>query len=621
MSQHVKIGCAGPNPPNPFAGDAVRGRAMAVVVATVVWILGTAANAQDRPGSQSPAPPVSVERAPAAPAVTAPGGAPGTAEIGPPGRAEEHGPTDGAAAPGGIALDPDIQIVRFQGMPGLAVEVLAPAPEPVPQGDGGGIRTVGLKRGVGYRLRVTGIPERPGAELFPVIEVVGHLHRPADIEPAKYPIRVVFNQDDLDDAVDHGRLVTKVIYLEDPEQAIPFKLPKDQVPVLTLNPTEPPLRVASALGRPVAIVRMGGRRPTGEEIQLGMVGDSGLEYAANLGGGACPFVCGGGARCPMPSGPVCTAAPLPTRPSLPRDEYLCDGGDRAHPAAPGSNGTASGVDPRDAIVQFDIGLKSGSRTRILPTNVVCVYAPRFAEVRVSTGTNQNVDIQTTRTDKSLSKHAQSQATAEWKRLVQNQAPELARNLAKPAGLKGRLMVSEGSNNRGPSAYSGAAMTVQDRQTQTPELARNRQKVGQVKVKIRLDGIKSAESPVATGIVQGASEAVRVWAPHAMTGVEAPPERPGLAVIKRVSAVEAEPGDTLTYVIIYRNMGNTPIRAVSIVDSLLPRLEYVKGTARGPEGTTFSTADNSAGSSELTWYLPGVLAPGAVGHVSFQAIVR
>ncbi len=76
----------------------------------------------------------------------------------------------------------------------------------------------------------------------------------------------------------------------------------------------------------------------------------------------------------------------------------------------------------------------------------------------------------------------------------------------------------------------------------------------------------------------------------MTGVEPPPDRPGLAVIKRVSATEAEPGDTLTYVIIYRNMGNTPIRAVSIVDSLLPRLEYVKGTSRGPEGTAFQYGD-------------------------------
>ena len=101
--------------------------------------------------------------------------------------------------------------------------------------------------------------------------------------------------------------------------------------------------------------------------------------------------------------------------------------------------------------------------------------------------------------------------------------------------------------------------------QTAELSRNRQKVGHVNTRLRLDGIKSAEGPVMTGIVEGASEAVKVWGPHAMTGVETPPDRPGLAVIKRVSAVEAEPGDTLTYAIVYRNMGNTPIRSVSIVD--------------------------------------------------------
>jgi uncharacterized repeat protein (TIGR01451 family) len=44
--------------------------------------------------------------------------------------------------------------------------------------------------------------------------------------------------------------------------------------------------------------------------------------------------------------------------------------------------------------------------------------------------------------------------------------------------------------------------------------------------------------------------------------------------------EAEPGDTLTFTITYRNMGNTTIRTATIVDSLLPRLEYVKGSAKG-----------------------------------------
>jgi uncharacterized repeat protein (TIGR01451 family) len=258
---------------------------------------------------------------------------------------------------------------------------------------------------------------------------------------------------------------------------------------------------------------------------------------------------------------------------------------------------------------------------VLPTNVVCVYALRLAEVRVSTGTNQNIDIQTTKTDKHLSKYAESSSAALAKRLVQNQAAELARARARAAGLRGRLMASEDSNSRGASAYSGSTLLASNRQQQTAELARNRAKAALIKEKVRLIGIKTAESPVVTGITEGASEAVMVRGTHSLTGVEPPPDRPGLAVIKRVSAAEAEPGDTLTYVIIYRNMGNTPIKNVTIADSLLPRLEYVPGTSRGPAGTAFSAEMNRVGSTELRWELPGILAPGATGQVSFQTIVR
>ena len=246
---------------------------------------------------------------------------------------EDHGPE------GPPALDPRVQVVRFQGPTGLNVEVLAPSPSPVPVGDGAGMGTFGLERGVGYRLRLTNITERPGAELFPVIEVVGHLHRPREIDPAKYPIRVVFSDEELWDVVDRGRLVTKVIYLEEPEQAIPIKLPKDQIPVVTLNPTEQPLKVAKALGRVMAIVRIGGRRPTGEEINAGATGDLGLDAVAAVGAVRCPFISTDGDPCQLPCGPVCGTPPPPGRPWLPRDEYLCDGGDQGAP--PGSAATAA----------------------------------------------------------------------------------------------------------------------------------------------------------------------------------------------------------------------------------------------------------------------------------------
>jgi uncharacterized repeat protein (TIGR01451 family) len=523
-----------------------------------------------------------------------------------------------ASAP---VLEPGIQVVRFQGPPGLGVEVVAPAGSQVPIGDGQGLLTIGLMRGLGYRLRLTNIPERPGAEVFPVIELVGHLHRPENVDPGKYPIRIEFTDEDLNDVVDHARLVTKVIYLEDPDQALPFRTAKDQVPVLTLNPTESPLRVATALGRAMAIVRIGARKPSIEELTGDAAGDLGLDWAASIGNSPCPFLTQSGAHCKLPCGPICTAPPKPARPGLPRDEYLCDGGDRGTPAAPAQSGRISGIEPRDAVLRFDITQRDRLVTRVLPTNVVCVYAPRFAEVRVSTGANENVLVNSVHVGTMVQNKEETATLAPPKRLVQNQAPELARNRARAVAYKAHELLDEESNNRGVSGYENASHVALDEQKQKAELARNREKPALMKKPLRLYGIKTVEGPVVKGIVEGASEAVRVWGPYSMTGVETPPNRPGLAVVKLVSPAEAEPGDTLTYVIMYRNMGNSPIRSIVIVDSLLPRLEYQKGTAKGPEGTVFTSAPNRSGATELRWELPGTLAPGVTGSVSFQALVR
>ncbi len=136
----------------------------------------------------------------------------------------------------------------------------------------------------------------------------------------------------------------------------------------------------------------------------------------------------------------------------------------------------------------------------------------------------------------------------------------------------------------------------------------------------LAGIKTAEGLVMEGIVEGARTQVMAWKPQELAQVEVPPNKPGMAVIKQVDNGEALPGDVLTYTITYRNMGNIPITAVAITDSLLPRLEYVRGSARGPTGAVFTAGENRAGSTELRWEI-GTIAAGAQGAVQFQARVR
>ena len=112
-------------------------------------------------------------------------------------------------------------------------------------------------------------------------------------------------------------------------------MPKDEVPVLTLNPAEPPLRVAQALGRPVAIVRMGVRKPTIEEIQ----GRPRRRCRPRLGRQhrlrtvPVPHLRRRNAACP--AGRSARPRPAPGNRFCPRDEYLCDGGDRGTPATQG----------------------------------------------------------------------------------------------------------------------------------------------------------------------------------------------------------------------------------------------------------------------------------------------
>ena len=421
-------------------------------------------------------------------------------------------------------------------------------------------------------------------------------------------IRILLRDVDIEEAADRGQLVTQVVYLEDPDQAVPLKLGKEDTPVVTIGPSEDPTRVARALGRVVAIVRLGGRQPSVEELQ-------GPADAAGMPGGACPYLTAEGSACRLPCGPVCS--PPPAKRTKPRDEFLCDGGDFGEPMHYGGNGGLIGIDPRDAMVNFE----ADGRPRILPTNVICVYAPRFATIRVAMGTSEALGASTALMNERLERQELAAINQGPKKLALRQAAELGRNWTKATGLSTRVFASEGSEVRILGGFDATVTIATDKLVQSVDRKVQTQKAGLMKIRTRAEGVKSAESPVITGIVAGPSQMVMTWPPREVAGVEVPPRKPGLAVVKLVSADEAEPGDVLTYTIRYRNMGNVPVRAVSIIDSLLPRIEYVAGTAQGPVGTIFTFGENKAGSLELRWDLPGAVAPGTEGAVTFRAIVR
>jgi len=115
-----------------------------------------------------------------------------------------------------------------------------------------------------YRLRISHMPSHPGVELYPTVELLDRLHPPAGREH-EYPVPVTFTEQEIEYAL-QGRLVTKVVYLEQPNIAAPEAAAFGvTTPPALIPASEDPLHVADLRGRPMMIVRLGGRLPAVNE--------------------------------------------------------------------------------------------------------------------------------------------------------------------------------------------------------------------------------------------------------------------------------------------------------------------------------------------------------------------
>ncbi len=123
---------------------------------------------------------------------------------------------------------------------------------------------VGLPIGPVYRFKVTEIPEHPGLELFPTVELVDRTYPPLG-QQLRFPVPVELKLDELLLAAE-GRFITRVIYLEDPLLAPAIAREGEEQPWIEARPGEDPLVVADHLGRPMAILRLGGRVPDNHQL-------------------------------------------------------------------------------------------------------------------------------------------------------------------------------------------------------------------------------------------------------------------------------------------------------------------------------------------------------------------
>jgi len=116
---------------------------------------------------------------------------------------------------------------------------------------------VGLLVGNVYRFQITQIPFNAESELYPSIELIDRTYAPIGRE-FDFPIEIELTQEDLELAI-QGRFIMRIIYLESPFTAVPTQGEERAKLMMEVGSGENSLDLATAKGRPMAIVRLGNR--------------------------------------------------------------------------------------------------------------------------------------------------------------------------------------------------------------------------------------------------------------------------------------------------------------------------------------------------------------------------
>jgi uncharacterized repeat protein (TIGR01451 family) len=503
--------------------------------------------------------------------------------------------------------------------------------------------TIGV--GCVYRLKIAGIPDFPGVELYPTIEIFDRLHPPPGRE-FEFPVPIPITAEEIEKAL-NGGMVTKVIYLEQPQ----FAVTGDLAPAL-LNRMLPPDRnlliEADRLGRPMILLRLGGRTPDEGRPEDGFffppaplsveqhpprasaadVGRTVLVDKATIFTPAVPRSETDqeiGLRLAQrrglgrPTSPRSFASVEPAFPpwEIYPDEYLLDGGDRALPVHE-TPSHREGLDTEDAVAEYR---DSKGQPHIVPTNRVAIYSPRFGNVGTSTNLESGIAVTSSLAAVDLRRGEGVRNRTAVSDHEQRLQMESMRTRSRADGFENQQREAAAHQSLLLSQNFDLAGTVEDVQNlKAPEM---RQALRAKIAKMRQNAIAWSrnEFPMIRATVAGAEQVTIKYAPSEIVGID-DHRKPGrIEIVKLADRQTALPGEIVTFRIEYENVGDLPLTDVEIVDNLTPRLGFVPESGSSSRPAIFGATDNGDGSVILSWKLNGPLPGKSRGFVTFKARVR
>jgi uncharacterized repeat protein (TIGR01451 family) len=554
---------------------------------------------------------------------------------------------------------------------------------------------VGFRTRHRYAFAISHLASAPSKQFFGTVEVLLAPKLPEKVNGPDCPVPIVFtDRDSL--ALASGAMVTKVITLEQPDQALPVGMSKSEIIVYDVLEHEDAVEQARQRGRVFMVVRMGDRSLSPDEVigltdsatmlvpnaegtkvlaekkpltqahfqTVGTAKDSEIVAAgfwkrrtastncADCGDGysapplarviqrgcdnCAPCTEVGTPRAPWGCGPRAGNG-LPTLSFAPgfqlvpqgaggmplddryADEYVCDGGDRLLKVTVDSLGALTNLQPGDTIGEFR---DRDGRRRFTESNQACIYAPRFVEVRSvqQAGAYERwVKAQPVETvDKWLSVKGTHQAN---ERSLAEGA-EFVQTRIRASGMTGLAYSDVFSEVRILHGFDGTKLHHVDITSMGSLWLKNTERFFTAKHVAFARSLTKVDYPVVMASTQTHGLVLTEWKPLELRKVEEKPGKPAqLQLEKTVNVEAAKPGDVVTFVIKYTNVGDETMRNVAIVDALPVRLNYVDGSGASSAEAIFTAQDNEFSSKTLRWEIREPLKGKQSGTVQFKAVVR
>jgi uncharacterized repeat protein (TIGR01451 family) len=508
--------------------------------------------------------------------------------------------------------------LRFSGPEGLRVTFF----QGWSQGHGYDAPVVaGVRPGYIYRVELSRLTGHPGVSIFPTLEVRGSLNLTPKLNAANYPAPVVLTDADVA-AVLSGAMVTKVIYLECADKATPVATKPGEVLETDLPANRDLWEEAKQLGRPMVVVRLGGRVLSPEEAAHESVPGTILLPGEHV--------------LAPPGRPPCLPAADPRLydpvlgPRLPSEECLHDGGDRGQKAALDADGHLYGLDPEDTVAEYT---DACGRRSVVCSNRVCLCVPRFGVLRIETPLGQYDNVLSPGAMRLVQNQEQMRLRQPQQAILQRETPNAVRVRQRPStnievqkpGLAMHVEILDRQELAlGPLAFIGTKQMKCLKEEERAQLVKQLELARALSVVTRVEGNEQVIATSVVARVEGLETVCAVAETRDLTvccgEVPCLPDKP-LVLIKCADRQVAEVGDVVTFTLRYSNHGGRPMTDVAVTDSLSPRLEYVPGSAQADRDAVFTMQENEVGSMILRWEISGKLLPGQSGVLRFRAKIR